>query len=310
MNQLFSSFFRIFSGAAPRAFRLLEQIGLYGRMIKFSHSVFALPFALAALILARRTHPVSAGQFFWIIAAMVAARGAAMGVNRAADAAIDARNPRTAGREIPAGRLSLFRTWVFSLAAGLVFIGAAAMLGETCRRLSVPILAFLCLYSWTKRFTWLAHVWLGAAISIAPAATWIAVADALDLRILWLSAALMTNIAGFDILYACQDADFDRSAGLFSIPSRFGVSRAFSIARLIHVMTFLSFFCFGLSFGLGPAWYVTLVLIAGLLILEHRLVNPLDLSRIHAAFFQVNSVISLLLLLGVAVDEILRWTGG
>ena len=288
---------------------VIARVGVYGRMIKFSHTVFALPFALSALVLAGREHAVSLAQLFWVLVAMVGARSAAMGVNRIADVGFDARNPRTADREIPAGRLSTLAAAVFVVLFSGVFVFAAAMLGRLPLLLSVPVLGVLFLYSWAKRFTWLAHLYLGFAIALAPPATWIAVTGLFSGKILWLSLALMAYIAGFDILYACQDVDFDRSQGLFSIPARFGVARALRTARAIHAGAYAAFLMIYFAFDMTGAYLLAVGLIGFLLVLEHWLTDPEDLSRVPIAFFHVNSVISVTLLAGVLGDELIRRIG-
>jgi len=282
-----------------------RHIVTFGRMIKFSHTIFALPFALAAVVLAHRQAPITLYSLIWILVAMVAARSAAMGFNRIVDARIDARNPRTAIREIPSGRLSRRAAIIFVAISAGIFVAAAAMLGKLCLLLSVPVLAVLCLYSYTKRFTWLAHIYLGFAISLAPLGAWIALTNSFYGPILLLSLALLTYIAGFDILYACQDTDFDRQEGLFSIPARFGIARALLTARAIHLLAWICLLLVGITFNLGLIYYGTTLCIGVLLIIEHRLVNPDDLSKIDIAFFNVNSTISVVLFLGILVDEIL-----
>ena len=207
----------------------------YGRMIKFSHTIFALPFALAAVVLAQRHHPIIASDIFWVLLAMVAARSAAMGFNRITDSRIDGLNPRTRSREIPAGQISTAQAMVFVIFSAATFLLAAWMLGRLCFYLALPMLAVLFAYSYTKRFTWLSHLFLGFAISLAPVGAWVAMTKGMAPEIWLLSAALMTYIAGFDILYACQDVQFDRGAGLYSIPARFGVRRALQILSLIHI---------------------------------------------------------------------------
>lgn len=288
---------------------LLSRITVYGRMIKFSHTVFALPFALSALVLAAREHGVSATQILWILVAMVGARSAAMGFNRIVDVRYDARNPRTAHREIPSGRLSARAAAAFVVLSSGIFVLAAARLGRLPFLLSGPVLGVLFLYSYTKRFTWLAHVYLGFAISLAPLATWIAVTGQFSGRILWLTLALMTYIAGFDVLYACQDVDFDRSQGLFSIPARFGVPRALRAARGIHVLSYGAFLMVYFAFDMTGGYLLAVGLIGLLLVFEHWLMDPEDLSHVHIAFFHVNSVISVTLLLGVLADELI-WRMG
>ncbi len=284
----------------------LEKIFLYGRMIKLSHTVFALPFALSALVLATRVHPITIGDFFWILVAMVGARSAAMGFNRIADADMDAKNPRTAMREIPSGRLSGAFAWIFVIISSAVFIFSAFMLGKLPFILSFPILIILLSYSYTKRFTWLCHLYLGFAISLAPFGAWIAIAKTFSFDILWLSFALMTYIAGFDILYACQDTEFDKKEGLFSIPAKFGIKKALFWAKIIHAISFLSFLAIYFAFDMGCFYLMAVGIIGFLLMAEHWLVDPDDLSKINIAFFNVNSIISITLFIGIFFDEIVR----
>lgn len=285
---------------------LRERIMIYGRMIRFSHTIFALPFALSAVVLACREHPLSPGDIFWILAAMVGARSAAMGFNRIADADIDAENPRTASREIPSGKLSLTSARLFVLSFSVLFIFASAMLGTICFYLSFPVLAVLFAYSYTKRFTWLSHLYLGFAISLAPLGAWIAVAKNFSGSVLLLSLALMTYIAGFDILYACQDTEFDRKQGLFSVPARFGINRALRIAKWLHFCSFCFFAGIFFAFDMNRIYLFTVLIIGCLYILEHRLVKPHDLTHINIAFFHVNSMISVILFAGVLADELFR----
>jgi 4-hydroxybenzoate polyprenyltransferase len=277
-------------------------------MIKFSHTIFALPFALAAAILAQRYHPLRLADLFWIILAMVGARSAAMGFNRMADASLDAQNPRTANREIPSGQISIRAVQVFILLSALVFVWAAAMLGKICLYFSFLVLALLFVYSYTKRFTWLCHLYLGFVISLAPLGAWIALTKTFAWPILWLSLSLLTYITGFDILYACQDVQFDRQKGLHSIPARVGILNALRIAALIHLLSFLSFLMIYFVFDMQAPYLVAAGIIGLLLVIEHRLVNPADLSKVPFAFFHVNSLISITLFIGVLVDEIYqRW---
>jgi len=278
----------------------------YGRMIKFSHTVFALPFALSAVILVQREHAITFAQVFWILVAMVSARSAAMGFNRIVDADIDGDNPRTAGREIPAGRLSAASAIAFVTGSALLFVISAAMLGRLCFYWSVPVLAVLCGYSYTKRFTWLAHFVLGFAISLAPLGVWVALTDSYPGAIVLLSLALLFYITGFDILYACQDVDFDQTRGLFSVPARFGVRRALRLAAGIHALAFVCFLLIHPAFEMNRIYPVAVALIGLLLIVEHRLVKPDDLRRVNLAFFHVNSLISITLFAGVLADEVAR----
>jgi 4-hydroxybenzoate polyprenyltransferase len=285
---------------------LLERILTYGRMIKFSHTVFALPFALSAVILAQRRHQMIISDIFWILLAMIGARSSAMGFNRIADAKFDTKNPRTSKRDIPSGRLSLSSAIVFVILFSGLFIFSSAMLGKLCFYLSFPILVVLFSYSYTKRFTWLSHIYLGFAISLAPAGAWIALAKSFSWSVLILSLALMTYIAGFDILYACQDIEFDKDEGLFSIPAHFGVKKALIIASIIHLASFCFFFLIYIVFDMNLMYFSAVLIIGLLLIIEHRLVKPDDLSNVNFAFFHVNSLISITLFLGVLADELVR----
>ncbi len=285
---------------------MLERILTYGRMIKFSHTVFALPFAFSAVILAQRQHQMIISDIFWILLAMIGARSSAMGFNRIADAKFDTKNPRTSKRDIPSGRLSLSSAIVFVILFSGLFIFSSAMLGKLCFYLSFPILVVLFSYSYTKRFTWLSHIYLGFAISLAPAGAWIALAKSFSWSVLILSFALMTYIAGFDILYACQDIEFDKDEGLFSIPAHFGVKKALIIASIIHLASFGFFFLIYIVFDMNLMYFFAVVIIGILLIIEHRLVKPDDLSNVNFAFFHVNSLISITLFLGVLADELVR----
>ncbi len=287
---------------------LLKQTLIYGRMIKFGHTVFALPFALSAVILAQRQHPMTFRDIFWIIIAMTGARSAAMGFNRIADAVFDAKNPRTADRAIPAAELPKTSAKLFVVFFSGLFIFASAMLGSLCLYLSVPVLAVLFSYSFSKRITWLCHFYLGFAISLAPLGAWIALTNTFSLPVLFLCLALLTYITGFDILYACQDIDFDKKAGLFSIPVYFGIKKALFISSVLHFFSFWFFLMIYIFFEMN-AIYLGAVFIIGLLfVIEHRLVKPFDLSKIDIAFFYINSLISIILFVGIFADELVwRW---
>jgi len=274
-------------------------------MIKFEHSVFALPFALTGALLAAR-YPAAPGvapgwpslrQILWVVVAMVGARSAAMTMNRIADLRYDRANPRTAQRALATGALSVGFAWGFALAAAALLVIAAWQLNRLALQLSPVALAVLFLYSYTKRFTSWSHLVLGFCLGMSPAAAWIAISGRLDWRMLILCAAVTLWVGGFDVLYACQDVEFDKSAGLYSIPKRFGIGRALSIARGMHVVMIALLAWLALSFHLPwPAW-AGIAVVAGLLGYEHSLVAPNDLSRMNAAFFTVNGYISLLFLL-------------
>jgi len=271
-------------------------------MIKFEHSVFALPFALTATLLAARydgnASPwPTAWQITWIVVAMVAARAAAMTMNRIADLRYDRLNPRTQSRPLVTGALSLRFAWVFTLIAAAVLVFAAAQLNLLALKLSPIALAMIFFYSYTKRFTTWSHLVLGFCLGLSPAAAWIAISGTLDPRILLLSAAVTLWVAGFDVLYACQDIDFDRRAGLYSIPGRFGVARALRIARGMHVLMVVLLAAAAWSFRLPWPAITGVVVVTLLLAYEHSLVKPDDLSKINAAFFTVNGYISVLFFL-------------
>lgn len=285
---------------------IFERLKMTLAMIKFEHSIFALPFALVGALLAWSTEDGSASAFEpklgWIIVAMVGARSAAMAFNRLVDAAIDARNPRTATRHIPAGLLSPRFVWLFFAAAVAAFVFAAYSLNPLCLALSPVALAVILAYSYTKRFTAFSHLVLGLALGIAPTAAWIAVTGSIDLRTGWLTLAVMLWTAGFDIIYACQDHDFDKAAGLHSIPARLGIARALLLARVMHVAMLAALLVLARAFALGLFAYLGIAVVAALLLYEHSLVKPHDLSRVNVAFFTLNGWVSLLFSLFWMVD--------
>lgn len=266
-------------------------------MIRFSHSVFALPFALLALFLASEGWPAPQ-VLLWVLVAMVAARSAAMGMNRLADRRLDAANPRTAGRELVTGALSVRFVAVFTALSAAVFVLAAAMLNAVALLLSPVVLVVLFGYSFLKRFTVLAHFGVGLALGLSPLGAWIAVRGSAwgDLRMpLALGAGVLLWVTGFDVIYACQDAEVDRKLGLHSIPARLGVKRALAMAALLHVLCILAFAAVAPLAGLGGLYLAAVGLAAALLVVEHVLVSPADLSRVNAAFFTVNGVVALIL---------------
>jgi 4-hydroxybenzoate polyprenyltransferase len=275
-------------------------------MIKFEHSVFALPFALTGALLAARATAHSwpaLRQVLWIIVAMIGARSAAMTVNRIADLRYDRENPRTASRALATGALSVSFAWAFTIVAAGLLVIAAWQLNPLALKLSPAALAILFFYSYTKRFTSWSHLVLGFCLGISPAAAWIAITGTLDWRMLILCAAVTLWVGGFDVLYGCQDVEFDRRAGLHSIPKRFGIARALLMARGMHAVMVMLLAWLAASFALPwPAW-AGIAVVAALLAYEHSLVKPDDLSRMNAAFFAVNGYISLLFLLfwGAAV---------
>jgi 4-hydroxybenzoate polyprenyltransferase len=274
-------------------------------MIKFEHSVFALPFALLGALLAARGWP-TAHQLFWIVVAMIGARSAAMSFNRLIDRKIDADNPRTANRALPAGTLSVGFVTLFATASSAVLVFAAYQLNTLAFQLSPLALVVLFVYSYTKRFTVLSHVVLGFCLGMAPAAAWIAVRGSLDLSILLLTGAVTLWTAGFDILYACQDVEFDRRIGLHSVPQRWGVARALKASAGLHCVMVLLLLWLAWAAALGWLSLLGLGITAGLLIYEHQLVRPGDLSRLNAAFFDTNGWIGVLLLVFWGADILLR----
>ncbi|HTM35815.1 MAG TPA: UbiA-like polyprenyltransferase [Terriglobales bacterium] len=286
---------------------LLKNLTTTLEMIKWEHSVFALPFALCGAMLAAGGVP-SLRQLLWIVVAMVAARSAAMSFNRLADASIDALNPRTQARALPAGILTHGFVRTFVLFSAGVFLLAAWELNRLAFLLSPLALAVLLVYSYTKRFTRWSHVVLGFALGIAPAAAWIAVRGSLDARILLLTAAVTFWVAGFDVLYACQDVEFDRSAGLHSIPRYFGVAKSLWIARLFHALMMTLLLLLVWAFALGPIAITGVGVVLLLIGYEHSLVSKDDLSKLNAAFFTMNGVIAVVFFVFVALDLLHKHT--
>ncbi|MGO9614618.1 MAG: UbiA-like polyprenyltransferase [Dissulfurispiraceae bacterium] len=263
----------------------------YLKMIKIVHSVFALPFAFTAALLAASGMP-PLRQIVWIAIAMVGARSGAMGMNRVVDRKIDAKNPRTRNREIPSGKIKVRDAVIFTAISFAVLIVAAYHLNPLCLKLCPVAIIFLGLYSYTKRFTWMSHFALGVAISGAPIGAWIAVRGTFDTAILPLCIAVVFWLAGFDVLYALQDVEFDKQSGLQSIPKRFGVRRAISLSRLFHFLTWTMLVITGVIFHLNFLYWSGMVVVAGLLVYEHALVKPNDLRKLNLAFFNMNGYIS------------------
>jgi 4-hydroxybenzoate polyprenyltransferase len=274
-------------------------------MIKWEHSVFALPFALCGAMLAAGGLPAW-HQLAWIVVAMVSARSAAMAFNRLADASIDAANPRTAIRALPAGLLSPSFVTTFVLMSCVIFVLAAWQLNRLTLWLSPVALAIVFAYSYAKRFTRFSHLFLGFALGIAPAAAWIAVRGSLDARILLLTAAVAFWVGGFDVIYACQDYEFDRNFGLHSLPRHFGIHAALWIARLFHIFMLGLLIALVVVFGLGKLAIAGVIVVALLLAYEHSLVRHDDLSKLNAAFFTMNGVISVVFFVFVAGDLLIR----
>jgi len=284
---------------------ILRNLRVTLDMIKWEHSVFALPFALCGAMLAAGGLP-TLHQLLWIVVAMISARSAAMAFNRVADASIDAANPRTRGRALPSGHLSPTFVATFVVISSAIFVIAAGQLNRLALWLSPVALAVVLLYSYTKRFTRWSHLLLGLALGIAPAAAWIAVRGSLDPRILLLTAAVTFWVGGFDVLYACQDFDFDRQSGLYSIPRFLGIRRALWVARGFHLLMVVLLVALLIAFGLGKLAACGVLVVILLLLYEHSLVKPDDLSKLNAAFFTMNGVISVLFFVFVAGDLLLR----
>ena len=283
----------------------MSKVGTFLEAIKFEHTIFALPFAYVGMLLAAGGAPAP-WQVVWITVAMAAARTFAMALNRLIDREIDARNPRTEGRALPRGLLSSREMAAYAALAGAVLAVASWQLNPLCLALMPGAVVLLAGYSYTKRFTWLCHGALGAAIGLAPVGAWTAVSGVADARSLILWLAVASWIAGFDLLYACQDVDVDRAQGLHSVPARFGVGVTLWSSAALHVLTVAALTWIGLVMGLGVVYWLGVAVAAALLVYEHSLLRPNDLSRLNLAFFNVNGYIALVLLAAVVGDVALR----
>lgn len=284
---------------------ILRKLHITLDMIKFEHTVFALPFAFIGALLARKGLP-TIWQITWIVAAMVGARSAAMAFNRIADVQYDKLNPRTSGRALPRGTLSVQFAVIFTLLMSALFVFSAWELNPLCFYLSFPTLAILLSYSYTKRFTSLSHLVLGFSVGCAPLAAWLAIRGQFAWPPVLLSASVMFWVAGFDLIYALQDIEFDRKAKLFSMPSKLGIGPTLRISTLFHGATVILLAVTAFLSGLGWVAFAGIAIVAGILYWEHRLVTPQDLSRINVAFFNLNGYISILLLLTFAGDILIR----
>jgi len=297
---------------------LKSKIANYASLIRFSHTIFAMPFALASLALAWPRHPVTLRSLLWILVAMVGARSAAMAFNRLVDRNFDALNPRTKGWELPRGTVKVWEAIVLTAVASLVFVYSAFQLSWICFLLSPVALAIVFFYSLTKRFTWAAHLFLGLALAIAPIGAWLAVAgSAVTLNELatplLLGLAVLFWLAGFDVIYSLQDREFDQEQGLHSIPVRFGVAGALRLSSFFHVVTVVFLALVGLRAQMGFIYWLGFAAVAAVLFWEHRIVKPNDLSRINRAFFDLNAYVSLGYFLATLADTILTssaWTVG
>ncbi|NOZ70126.1 MAG: UbiA family prenyltransferase [Deferribacteres bacterium] len=271
---------------------LFRKLADYLRLIKFSHSVFALPFAFTAALIAAEGIPTFY-QIFWITVAMVGGRSGAMGMNRIIDRKIDALNPRTRNRELPKGVIKTHEALFFTVIAFAFLVLAAYKLNPLCFRLSPLFILVLLVYSYTKRFTWLCHIVLGIALSLAPLGAWIAIRGTFDIEILPLCLAVMFWVAGFDVLYGLQDMEFDRKQGIYSIPKVFGIRPSLWIARLFHIITIALLLSILRIFDLSAIYFLGVLIAAGLMLYEHTLIKPSDLSKLNIAFFNMNGYISI-----------------
>jgi 4-hydroxybenzoate polyprenyltransferase len=292
---------------------LIKRLAITLEMIKIEHTLFALPFAFLGATLASRdlgaqTPAFWAGKLIWITVAMVGARSAAMAFNRVADKNFDASNPRTAGRALPAGLLDERFVWAFTILASALFVVAAWQLNRLTLILSPVALASVLGYSYTKRFTSLSHLVLGWCLSIAPSGAWIAIQGRLTVVPVLLSASVMLWTAGFDILYACQDYEFDRATGLHSIPQRLGIGAALGVARALHALMFATLVALFLGAHLGWIGFIGVLLTGALLVYQHSLVKPGDLTRLNAAFFTTNAFVSVILFITIASDVLIHKT--
>jgi 4-hydroxybenzoate polyprenyltransferase len=280
----------------------------YVNFVKLPHTVFALPFALLGVVYASQTVPVTPSKVFWILGAFTAARFAAMGFNRIADRTFDRLNPRTRNRELPTGRLTLAQGIVAVTLASIVFVACAGLLNRLCLLLSPVALGWILTYSYTKRFTHWSHLWLGGALAIAPVGGYLAVTGAWSTPswpLLAITAAVVTWVAGFDMFYALQDESFDREHGLRSAVVLLGKVRSIFTAKILHGITLLGLTAFGIGAGFGTVYYVGVALAAAILAWEHSLVRPGDLSRLNAAFFQMNGIMSLIVFAFALGDRLL-----
>ena len=280
----------------------MQRLKLLLDMIKFEHTVFALPLALLALFLASDVLP-ALDTLLWIVVAMVGARTSGMALNRIADRDVDAANPRTRTRHLPQGSVRLRDAWLLCIAGAIGLVVAASQLNRLALALSPVALAVVWSYSWTKRFTWASHVWLGAALGLAPLGAWIAVRGRLEMPAIWLAIGVLFWVAGFDTIYACQDVEFDQWRRLHSLPARFGTRNALRLARVFHVLMLAAFTALGIGLHAGVLYWIGLAAIAALVIVQHALVRDADLRHIDVAFFNVNSIVGALLLVFALADR-------
>ncbi len=284
--------------------KIIDRALTFGRMIKFSHTLFAMPFALTSVVLASFSHKITLYKLFWIIIAMVGARSAAMGFNRIADREFDARNPRTKNREIPTKKISLAEASAFVFLAALLLVFAAYKLNKLCFYLSPVALTVVFFYSFTKRFTWLSHIFLGLGMGLAPVGAWLGIAGQFSLVPILLGLTVVTWGAGFDIIYSCQDLGYDDEIGLFSMPRALGVKKALVISAVLHAVAFVLLLSLKFILPLGSIYLLGLALVAVMLIYQHAIVKPNDLNRLNFAFFNLNAYMSVGLFLFTLIDVI------
>ncbi|HEY9776909.1 MAG TPA: UbiA-like polyprenyltransferase [Planktothrix sp.] len=293
------------SGAQPKG-GLFKTVREWAEMIKIEHTVFALPFALSGMILATRELP-SALTVLWVVLAFLGARCAAMTLNRIIDAEIDGRNPRTQMRSIPAGRINKAQAWVFAILSFALMLFAASNLPRLCLTLSPIAIVWLSIYSYTKRFTWLCHFVLGIALGGGALGGWIASSGTVEGAAPWLLAlAVTTWVAGFDLIYACQDVTIDRDEHLHSLPAKFGIKMALDVSVILHLVTAICLSALGVVLSLGLIYWIGVSIVCAMLAYEHDLVKPNDLSKLNAAFFNINGIISILIFVAILLDKLTR----
>lgn len=281
--------------------KTIEKISIILEMIKFEHTVFALPFALMSAFIAARGFP-HWEKIAWILLAMVGARSMAMAFNRIVDVELDAKNPRTKERALPTGKIKLVHVWLFTIVSALVLLFAASQLNPLAFKLSPVVIFVLCIYSYTKRFTWASHLILGLSLGIAPVGAWIAIKGDISAVSLILGSGVLLWVAGFDIIYACLDYEFDKRESLFSIPKAVGIKGALILSIIFHILTLGLFYWTGVAAGLGLFFMMGILVTALCLLYEHWIVRPGDLSRVNVSFFNINGIISMILFLFTVTD--------
>ncbi len=284
--------------------KIKERIITFGRMIKFSHTLFAMPFALTSVVLASFSNKVTPIKLFWVLVAMVGARSAAMGFNRIADRDFDARNPRTRNRELPTKQISLREASLFVVIAALLLVFAAHELNPLCFYLSPVALAVVFFYSFTKRFTWLSHFFLGLGMGLAPVGAWLGIAGQFSLVPILLGLAVVAWGAGFDIIYSCQDLDYDDEVNLYSMPRSLGVKKALKISSILHFAAFILLVYLKFVLPLGNIYLFGIALVGVMLVYQHRVVKLDDLDKINFAFYNLNAYLSVGLLLFTLIDVV------